>query len=254
MMQTQIIYEDDTLFVVYKPAGLATQSARVTQADVVSELNNYLAAKNNGKTPYLGLIHRLDQPVEGLLVFAKDKKAAANLSSQLSVENKQCEKAYRAVVYLDKKDGTETGQTEPLKKENLTGREKASADGFRVLTDYLVKDSRVNLAKVVSKDTAQAKKAVLSYRVLKVIEDLALVEIRLQTGRFHQIRAQLSHAGMPLLGDQKYGSEVSSLKSQHLQVKTVALCANRLTFVHPKTNKTLSYKIEPRNPVFEIMK
>lgn len=253
-MQTQIIYEDDTLLVIYKPAGLATQSARVTQADVVSELNNYLAAKNNGKTPYLGLIHRLDQPVEGLLVFAKDKKSAANLSNQLSAENKSCEKVYKAVVHLETKKSTGIGGNEPINVADITDTKNDISGRFIVLTDYLIKDARTNLAKIVSKDTPRAKKAVLSYRILKVTEDLALVEVKLQTGRFHQIRAQLAHGGMPLLGDQKYGSEASALRSQQLQVRTVALCADRLTFVHPKTNKTVSYEIKPRNPVFGIMK
>ena len=237
-MQTQIIYEDNNIIVVYKQAGLATQSARVTQADVVSELTKYLAAKTQ-KAPYLGLIHRLDQPVEGLLVFAKDKKTAANLSTQLGGDSKTCQKIYYAVVHLE---STET---------NAGAKNNSESEPVQ-LTDYLIKDAKTNLAKVVSKDTPQAKKAVLEYQILEIKEDIALVKIMLKTGRFHQIRVQLSNAKMPLLGDLKYGTEASRKASLDRDVKTVALCAGKLSFIHPQTHKIAAFSARPHNPIFGI--
>ena len=225
-MKTKIIYEDDTILVINKPAGLATQSAKITQPDVVSELTNYLAAKTGKSQPYLGLVHRLDQPVEGLLVFAKTKQAAAILSKQLTGEDKSCKKCYLAIVCFE----------ENMPKE-------------QTLTDYMIKDNKTSTSKIVAKNTPQAKKAVLTYQVLSTKEAYACVKITLQTGRFHQIRVQMAHAGMPLLGDLKYGTEQSKALSAGLQIKTVALCASELTFTHPKTKKSM--KIETL-PTFSI--
>lgn len=245
-MQTKIIYEDSAIIVAYKPAGLATQSAHITAPDTVSELNNYLAGKNAKAQPYLGLVHRLDQPVEGLLVFAKDKKSAADLSIQLSEESKKCQKTYRAVVYLE-------GAAGEHKRDGVgESRSDFVSEAPVLLTDYLIKDSRAKLAKIVTKDTPQAKKAVLSYEVLAAKERLALVTVHLQTGRFHQIRVQLSNAGMPILGDLKYGTEGSKEASAQNQVRTVALCACGLTFEHPKTGKKMSYRTEPQNKIFHV--
>ena len=254
-MQTEIIYEDKELLVIYKPSGLATQSARITQVDVVSELNNYLSmqSKTKGTQPYLGLIHRLDQPVEGLLVFAKTKEAAANLSRQVSPQeqgtgskgqqDKICKKVYLAVVYL----GDLQQDSSPVQRSTV---ERSTALENVVLEDYLIKDSKSNLAKIVTAKTLHAKKAVLSYEILAQKEDCACVRVTLETGRFHQIRVQMAHANMPLLGDLKYGSAASIAKSKEMQVRTVALCASELTFLHPKTNKQMTQIIKPKNPVF----
>jgi len=261
-MRTQILYEDKEIIVIYKPAGLATQSARVAQPDAVSELNTYLTAKNGGKPAYLGLIHRLDQPVEGLLVFAKTKNSAAYLSTQFSERaktaeengadhkkrltgrvgraernhgaNGACEKVYYAIAHVENGD------------RGLSGKE--------TLTDYMMKDSRTNLAKIVKKGTSGAKKAVLVYEVLEQKEDLALLRVQLLTGRFHQIRTQLAHAGLPLLGDRKYGTDETAKRSEERSVKTVALCAAELTFIHPGTGKEMHFRQEPQNECFRFFK
>ncbi|MBE5884550.1 MAG: RluA family pseudouridine synthase [Lachnospiraceae bacterium] len=224
-MKTVIIYEDKDILVIQKPSGLATQTAKVGQADVVSELKNYLAAQKNG---YLGVIHRLDQPVEGLLVFAKNKKAAGNLSKQLQLGT--LHKQYYAVVcgLFPQKQGE--------------------------LVDYLRKED--NYAKVVTGKQAQypdAQKAVLQYRILQEINEpwkLALADIHIDTGRFHQIRAQMAHAGMPLLGDTKYAEESMQEPGRSLGVRNVALCAYHLTFQHPATNKQMSFQIRPEGKAF----
>lgn len=243
-MKTKIIYEDQYILICYKPAGLATQTSKVGQQDMVSELKIYLAAGKSGQ-PYLGVIHRLDQPVEGLLVFAKDSKAAAKLSAFLSqgTLNKQ----YYAVV---------CGQ--PAAKEAQ-------------LVDYLMKDPATGSAKVVMGTKAdKAQKAVLQYRVLKQVEmknnnpvgeesrmvqstpaSYSLLDIHIDTGRFHQIRAQMAHAGLPLLGDSRYGDDNSMQLSRQLGVRNVALCAYRIDLVHPVTGKKMNFEIEPEAAIFK---
>ncbi|MCD7750952.1 MAG: pseudouridine synthase [Lachnospiraceae bacterium] len=225
-MRTEIVYEDERLLVVYKPAGLATESARVNQADVVSELKNYLS--HGTKIPYLGLAHRLDQPVEGLLAVAKDQKTAAGLTKQL--QNGQMKKSYRAVVYVPE----ETGGTlnEPVE-----------------LNDFLVKEG--GRARIVTA-VRGAQKAVLTYRLQKVQGNAALARIDLETGRFHQIRCQMAAHGLPLLGDLKYGSKESLALGRKLQAKSIALCADTLTLLHPETGKKLKVTVEPRNEVFQV--
>lgn len=245
----------------HKPAGLATQSAKVGQPDAVSELKKHLAGKdvgskgapgagaglqgrgttNGNKTvtePYLGIVHRLDQPVEGLLVFAKTKAAAANLTKQL--ESGSLNKQYYATV---------------------CGKPEAEAGE---LVDYLLKEG--NLAKVVSQGTPGAKKAVLQYKVMQStvagkqtassgstltqataeaddMNYISRLDIHIDTGRFHQIRAQLAHAGWPILGDSKYGTPKSQEISRQQGVRNVALLAYKLEFIHPKTGKKCEYNI-----------
>lgn len=224
-MKTEIIYEDKELLVVRKPAGLATQTARVGQADVVSELKNYL------HSPYLGIVHRLDQPVEGLLVFARTRGAAASLSGQLTegTLNKQ----YYAVICG--KPVSEQGE----------------------LADYLYKDVwNTGRAVVVGEQERfrfpEAKEAVLQYRLLQYAEetDLSLMEIHIDTGRFHQIRAQMSHAGMALLGDAKYGDDAAQKRGRELGVSHVALCAYQIAFRHPVKKKEMCFQIKPEGEAF----
>ena len=229
-MQTQIVYEDEAVLVIRKPAGLATESAGIGQKDVVSELKNYVAKKNPGKTPYLGVVHRLDQPVEGLLVFAKTKKAAENLTAQLG-------------------KGT-------LKKEYLAvvcGKVPENTDR---LVDYLAKEKGMAVVKEAADAQTekaadpQAKKAVLTYTKKAETGKFTLLAVQIETGRFHQIRAQLSHAGFPILGDEKYGSEESKELSREKKIRFTALCAASLSFRHPVTGKVMTFTQTPQNPAF----
>jgi len=123
-------------------------------------------------------------------------------------------------------------------------------DAEVILTDYLIKDNKTNLAKVVSQGTPNAKKAVLSYLVLNQKEERVFVQVSLKTGRFHQIRVQMANAGLPLLGDLKYGTQASIEKSKQLNVRTVALCAAKLSFLHPVTGKEMDFSVEPQNLIF----
>lgn len=231
-MQTKLLYEDNDILVIQKPAGLAVQSARIGQPDVVSELKNYLAAgslqgKNvPGIQPYLGIVHRLDQPVEGLLVYGKNQKAAAELGRQL--QGADFTKEYLAVV---------CGKPQEERQE---------------LVDYLIKEN----GRAVVSTQKEAKKAVLQYEVAAVktieSEEVSLLRVRLATGRFHQIRAQLSHAGFPILGDSKYGNEKSSNMAKRLGIRNTGLCAVRLVFLHPANKKKMEYTVSPTNPAFAL--
>lgn len=239
-MQTQIVYEDEAVLVIRKPAGLATESAGIGQKDVVSELKNYVAKKNPGKMPYLGVVHRLDQPVEGLLVFAKTKKAAENLTAQLGKGT--LKKEYLAVVCG--KVPENTGRlVDYLAKEKgmAVVRDTADADA------QAEKDADVQSEKAAD---PQAKKAVLTYMKKAETGSLTLLAVQIETGRFHQIRAQLSHAGFPILGDEKYGSEESKELSREKKIRFTALCAASLSFRHPVTGKTMAFTQAPQNPAF----
>lgn len=237
-MQTQIVYEDEAVLVIRKPAGLATESAGIGRKDVVSELKNYVAKKNPGKMPYLGIVHRLDQPVEGLLVFAKTKKAAENLTAQLGKGT--LKKEYLAVVCG--KVPENTGRlVDYLAKEKGMAVVKNAADA------KTEKDVDAQAGKAAD---PQAKKAVLTYTKKAETEKFTLLAVQIETGRFHQIRAQLSHAGFPILGDEKYGSEESKELSREKKIRFTALCAAFLSFRHPVTGKTMAFTQTPQNPAF----
>ena len=223
-----VIYEDEELLVLRKKAGIPVQTKRFGEKDMVSLLRNYRAGK--GEEPYIGVVHRLDQPVEGVMVFAKTPEAAADLCRQFS--GGQTEKSYRALVCVQKDAEIEIGKE-------------------YTLTDYLVKDGKNNCSFVAAKGSPGAKKAVLSYSFLSRREKLAQIMVRLQTGRHHQIRVQMSHAGMGLLGDYKYADEQTKKLSDSLQQKQIALCAYRLEFVHPATDKRLSFQRNPEEGIFQ---
>ena len=223
-LEIGIVYEDKSLLIVHKPAGLATESASVTQPDLLSEL------KNKKALPYVGLIHRLDQPVEGLLAVAKTKKAAAGLSSQL--QTGKLKKSYLALA-LDERDLS--GQAEG------TGLE----DKFE-LTDYLIKNPRTRRVQIADRSHKEAKKAILRGQILEHRQQsILLCRIEIETGRFHQIRAQMSHAGMPLLGDGKYGSDRASAVCRKLAIHSLCLCADRLELLHPVSGKRLEFTLRP---------
>ena len=235
-----ILYEDSQILVCCKEAGLPVQSARVGVKDLVSILKNYIWERNGQRgEPYLGVIHRLDQPVEGILVFAKTPEAARELSAQVS--DGRMKKIYHAVV------------REPA--ENFTEKYDAKEG---TLKDHLLTDKKTNSARVVPEGSKGAKQARLDYRILDSIpaparlspqgyeadNPLALVEIRLHTGRHHQIRVQMAHAGMPLCGDRKYGHTG--------ETGQLALCAVSLELLHPSTGKPMQFHCYPQGGYFGL--
>ena len=164
------------------------------------------------------IVQRLDQPVEGVLVFGKTPQATAWLNKQH--QNGMMKKEYLAVF---------TGT--PVKEKQ------------GIWEDYLIKDGKTNTSRVTGKKDRMAKKAVLSYRIMDWRDDRGLAEIRLGTGRHHQIRVQLSHEGLPLLGDRKYNP--SGEKGTSL-----GLCSSCLEFKHPRTGKMMKFETEPQGSAF----
>lgn len=214
-----ILYEDGDILVLHKPSGIAVQNARSSQMDLEHMVLNELAKRTGGgrKIPYLGVINRLDQPVEGILVFAKTPAAAAELNRQL--QSGKMDKRYLAVT---------EGIPHP-------------AEG--TLVNYLKKQARTNLSCVTDQTDRDAKRAELSYCVINSVENQALVEIHLKTGRHHQIRVQMAHLGTPLAGDRKYGAVQEDVQ--------LSLCANKLRFEHPRTHKKMEFSVFPSNPHFK---
>lgn len=226
-MKTKIIYEDEYVIVVDKPAGMAVQTKSFTQADVESELRKYVKGKDRKADIFV--VHRLDQPVSGLCVFARDKKSADFLSKQLN--DGRMKKTYTATVIKAEDNGPDL-----LEK------------GEGTLTDMLYKDSATNTSRVVEPEEPEykeAKEAILDYKVIDTESDMfpkrGQLEINLHTGRHHQIRVQLSHAGMPIEGDTKYGSKESGDNATGRDARSISLRASRLEFVHPKSLDTVTF-------------
>ena len=214
MQNLKVIYEDNHIIVVEKVPNIPSQADKTGDVDMLSLVKDYIKEKyNKPGNVYLGLVHRLDRPVGGIMIFAKTSKAASRLSNE--VREKVFKKKYLAVV-----DGK-------IEEEKGT------------LEDYLYKDQRNNISKVVNKDKKNAKIAKLDYEVLKYnkIKDLSLVKINLHTGRHHQIRVQLSNFGHSIFGDQKYGKRGKG--------KQIALWAYELTIKHPTTKEEMTFKDLP---------
>jgi len=211
-----IVYEDEQILVVNKPAGIATQSAGVGAKDLETELKKY--RKTKGEKPEIYVVHRLDQPVSGLIVFAKTKEAAAALSKGMQEDSYL--KDYKATVFTK----------EALRKKDT-------------LKSYLIKDSKTNMAKVVTANTVGAKEAVLDYEVTSESGEEKEVTVHLHTGRFHQIRAQLANIGAPIIGDRKYGTKESIIYSEQKGIRNVLLTAYHLSFKHPVTGKQMDFEL-----------
>ena len=208
-MNLNILYEDSEILVCEKPAGIATQSSRIGTPDMVSLLKNYLRQQSPQQQPYLAVIHRLDQPVTGLLVFAKSKRAAADLNKQLATAG--FGKHYLALL---------TGIPSPDETD---------------LTNYLIKDNKTNTSRICTQNTPGSKVARLHYKLIQTWSHSSLAEITLDTGRHHQIRVQMAHLGCPIQGDVKYGATVPG---------QLQLYAYRLTFRHPVHHQLLEFTLD----------
>ncbi len=209
-MNLDILYEDNHLLVVYKPVGVLSQADSSDKADMLTILKCYLKEKyNKPGDVYLGLVHRLDYNTSGVMVFARTSKAAARLS--LAMQNNAFKKKYYAVVEGNVGEGT--------------------------LTNYLTKNEKEKKSYI----TKSGKLAILDYSLVENIKycgiNSSLIEVSLKTGRFHQIRCQMSYIGHPLVGDSKYGSKA---KCQYY------LDCFSLSFPHPITKEILTFNYEKR--------
>ncbi|MBR6253379.1 MAG: RluA family pseudouridine synthase [Clostridia bacterium] len=210
-----VIYEDNHILVVEKPCNVASQGDETGDKDMLTMCKEYIKEKyNKPGNVYVGLVHRLDRPVGGIMVFAKTSKAASRLSE--SVRSKDFKKTYLAVVYDKDNKLQDKGEFE----------------------DYMIKNEALNKSMVCSKDKHGAKLARLSYEVIGQKDDLKLVRINLETGRHHQIRVQFSSRECPLYGDQKYGSGPKG--------EQIALWAYKISFKHPIKDDIMEFEDMPK--------
>ncbi len=207
-----VVYEDNQVIVVVKPHNQPSQEDESKDMDLLSEVKAYVKEKyNKPGEAFIGLVHRLDRPTGGLMVFARTSKAASRLSKQLSEH--ETEKKYYCVV------------------EGFVKEKKAT------LINYLKKDEKNNIVKVVTQTEEGAKKAELEYKLLETKDNLSLLEVALKTGRSHQIRVQLSAKNIPIYGDQKYNKNTKG--------KQLALWAGKLSFTHPTTKEKMTFMASP---------
>jgi 23S rRNA pseudouridine1911/1915/1917 synthase len=209
-----MLYEDNHIIVVVKPVNVPTQEDDSRDPDLLTMIKQDLKHRHHKPgNVFLGLVHRLDRPVGGVMVFAKTSKAASRLSD--AVRTRSIGKRYTAVV-----------NGKPAQPQGT-------------LRHDLFKDTKTNMVSVVPQGTAGAKEAVLDYRVVGHLEGLSLVEVELHTGRPHQIRVQFAAIDCPLVGDQRYGAHLTKPGQQ------IALWSTQLSFEHPVTKETMKFSSVP---------
>jgi len=214
----KIVFEDNHLLVVEKPINIPVQEDSSKDKDLLSMLKDYIKEKyNKPGNVYLGLVHRLDRPVGGVMVFAKTSKCASRLSEQ--IKDKNFNKTYYAVVM-------------------------GSIENNGILKDRLLKDEKNNIVKI----DENGKESILEFEKIATTDNLSLIKINLITGRSHQIRVQLSNHGFPLFGDQKYNNDAKVGEQ-------LALFSKTLSFYHPVTKELLLFDCElPNRYPFKIFK
>lgn len=248
-MELKVLYEDEYIAAVVKPPGIPSQPDKTGDADMVALLSAQLGAKG------FFVVHRLDRPVGGVMVYAKNVEAAAALSKEIQM-GQELEKTQRK--------GQET-KGQKAKGQEAKGQGKQAQKKYYAvvcgipekkngrLIDYLVKNERTNTSAIAQKGNPRAKQAVLNYSVLSSIETaeegcLSFVEISLETGRHHQIRVQLSHMGCPIWGDHKYHKGLQRGRKR----AALALWAFSLSICHPVTKKQLVFQEWPEGYPFSL--
>ena len=207
-MQEQIVFEDNHLLVISKKAGQLVQGDKTGDLSLLDLIKNFIKIRDQKPgNVFLGLVHRIDRPTSGLVIYAKTSKALSRLTQM--VKNREIKKTYWAVV----------PKSEIPKKQRLV--------------NYLQKNEKNNKATVFPKATDGAKEAILNYEIIKILDNFQLLEVDLETGRHHQIRAQLSKIGVPIKGDLKYGSARSKPDGG------IHLHARKLEFLHPVTKENI---------------
>lgn len=225
----EILYMDDVIIVCVKPQGMPVQNDRTRDLSVLNYLKNEIARKERlQKEPEMFVVHRLDRPVGGVMVFARTKEAAAALSGQ--IQDGTFDKYYQAILtgFLPDEEGE--------------------------LQDHLLKDAKTNCSKVVPEGTKGAKEAVLEYEVLDILEtdegDYTYALIHLLTGRHHQIRVQCANVKAGIWGDTKYNPKFQKVKRRYHQI---GLFSTRISFLHPVTGEKMVFKTEAEGEAFDIL-
>lgn len=204
-----VVYEDNHIIIVNKQSGEIVQGDKTGDTPLSDIVKQYIKEKyNKPGNVFLGVVHRLDRPVSGLVVFAKTSKALSRLNEMFRTSD--VHKTYWAIV----------------KKNDIAPE--------ATLTDWLTRNERQNKSYAHNREVPGAKKAVLSYKVRSMSDNYMLLEVRLMTGRHHQIRCQLAHMGCPIKGDLKYGSPRSNPDG------SISLMSRRVEFVHPVSKETIA--------------
>ncbi len=242
-MKLDIVYEDEYIIACVKPYGVPSQQDKTYGVDMVTLVKEYLYDKASSEIkdndeqieePYVAVINRLDRPVGGIVLFAKDEATAAKLSDM--VQDSEIEKYYQAVVsgFLKEQEG--------------------------VYEDWLLHDKKANITKVVSKDTKGAKRAMLEYEVLDELDTdegpVSYVLVKLLTGRHHQIRCQMAAHGTPIWGDAKYSDKKETARGKSKKAgkeSEIGLFSTRMQFVHPITGEEIFLHREPEGKAFDII-
>lgn len=218
---SQIVYEDNHMLIINKLCGQLVQGDKTGDLSLIELIKSYIKIRDHKPgNVFLGLVHRIDRPTSGLVIYAKTSKALSRLTQM--VKNREIKKIYWAII----------------PKENIPQQQQ--------LTHFLKKNERNNRAIVFTRDTEGAKRASLTYSIIKNLDNYALAEIDLETGRHHQIRAQLAKIGVPIKGDLKYGAPRSN------QDGGISLHARSLEFIHPVTKELLHIAAPvPNDPLWK---
>ena len=208
MSKLEVIHENKGYIVVNKAAGLISEQSPFEKLTAESQIQKHL--KTSKREPYIGVIHRLDRVTSGVLLFAKKKSILVAFNELFS--NRKVQKTYWAIVH------------------------KKPAQNKETLTHFLFKNNFKKQAEIVPVNTKGAQKCSLTYRILEQNNLGYLLEIKPRTGRFHQIRAQLAHIGLPIIGDEKYGSDQKYLSL------SICLHARKLTYTPSNSNESVSYE------------
>lgn len=212
-MELNIVFEDNHLIAIFKPNGMLTQKDNTEDVSLEDLARKYIKEKyNKPGDVFLHATHRIDRPVSGVVLFAKTSKALARINE--AFKNKTIKKSYLALVHGD------------LRTER------------KMLKNFLLRDGKTNKSRVVQKPGGQTQEAILYVESIGAIGGFSLVKVDLETGRHHQIRCQLAHLGHPIVGDTKYGSQISSGPAIYLH-------AQQLTFEHPVTQEPIIAKSNP---------
>ena len=224
----EVIYEDNHIIIVNKKSGEIVQGDKTGDRPLSDIVKDYIKEKYaKPGAVFLGVVHRLDRPVSGLVVFARTSKALSRLNKMFA--EGEVHKTYWAIVKRKEKGG----HREALATERDARKRKENSEEWQRLEHWLVRNEKQNKSYAYNQEKPNAKKAILKYRVLSHSDNYSLLEVNLMTGRHHQIRCQLAAMGCPIKGDLKYGAPRSNPDG------SISLMSRRVEFVHPVSKETI---------------